>query len=150
MLAEVSSSTPDKNSGNNAVAAKTTIGSPVSQSQRDRQETSFLSELRILRRDGDARARLILNDARSDNTDNTAPYRHQVRGKLGENTVEGYLVSEASGEGQWEFQFSGADHFVPGSLKVDFGELISLDAYRVVFRLSGAPGERMKFRFELR
>jgi hypothetical protein len=53
-----------------------------------------------------------------------------------------------SGKGLWRFDFLGSENFVPGSLKVKSGHVVSVDAHSVTFRIN-EPGERMEFGFEL-
>ncbi len=66
-----------------------------------------------------------------------------------EHLVEAWTSTASPGEGRWEFSFRDSVHFVRGSLVVDSGQVMSLEGDRLVFRLSGAPGERLRFRFRL-
>ena len=111
--------------------------------------TSFSSILSIPHRNGGARGFVVLNDARVDSTSDAAPSSHVVRGLAGRNTIEAHADGEIRGEGFWKFDFSAADHFVPGSLQAGTGTVASLDGRSIVFRLTGAAGERIKFTFEL-
>jgi hypothetical protein len=79
-------------------------------------------------------------------TNNTAPSRHQVQGQKGRNTVEARLVS-GNGEGRWVFDFTSSPHFVAGSLAVESGQVIVQESSRVVFRVSpSAPPIRFRYR----
>ncbi|MGH9461617.1 MAG: PKD domain-containing protein, partial [Vicinamibacteria bacterium] len=111
--------------------------------------TSFMSSLKGGDPDAVARGRVVINSAQADATGSSAPFRHSARGRE-ENTVEAYSESGLEGEGLWQFDFSGDQHFIPGSIKVELGQVLSRDAHSVVFRLSGAPGERIKFTYRLR
>jgi len=77
------------------------------------------------------------------------PQRHRARARPGENVVEGRLLSEAGEPGQWRFDFRGTSRFVPGSLRVDSGDVLTLDGQSVVFRVTGKPGPAIRFRFRL-
>jgi PKD repeat protein len=78
-----------------------------------------------------------------------APQKLRLRGRSGENLVEGRLLSEASGGGQWRFDFRDAEGFLPGSLRVDSGDVLSLEATSLVFRVTGKPGPPIRFRFRV-
>ncbi|MGH9463720.1 MAG: hypothetical protein ACRD1X_21165 [Vicinamibacteria bacterium] len=79
-------------------------------------------------------------------TNNTAPFRHQVQGRKGRNAVEARLVS-GSGEGRWVFDFNNSAHFVAGSLAVESGQAIVQESSRIVFRASpSAPPIRFRYR----
>ena len=108
--------------------------------------TSFLS---VPPFDGHARGFVTLNNVRTFNTNNSTPSNHAAQGRLGENEVEAYLATPTDTPGSWRFDFSGADGFVAGSIKVQSGQIIARDSRSVVFRLSGTPGERVKFTFQL-
>ena len=77
------------------------------------------------------------------------PASHVFRALTGRNSIEAHADGEIRGEGFWKFDFSAADHFVPGSLEVAMGTVASFDGRSIVFRLTGAAGERVKFTFEL-
>ncbi len=88
-----------------------------------------------------------MSGARPDNTNNAGPFQHDFEGRRGENTIEAFLSSQASGEGLWKFDFSKSEHYVPGSIQAAQGHVLSIDARHIVFRLSGAADERMKFTY---
>lgn len=97
-----------------------------------------------------AAGNVLLNGAQLDGTTGGAPFRHNVKGRGGENTIEAYTFSPIQGDGVWEFRFSDSPHFVAGSIRVSSGRLVSLDGLSVVFALNRTPGERIKFSYELR
>ncbi len=125
-----------------------TISLPVSQRLADLQ-TSLVSSLTVGARDAVAHGRVVLNDVKVDATNNSAPFRHAIEGRPGENTVEAVLVSQVGRETYWKFDFSQAEHFVPGSIRPEQGSVISLDNRQVVFRLSGATQERIRFKVRM-
>jgi hypothetical protein len=91
-----------------------------------------------------------LNDAlRIDGISNATPSSHPFRGRAGENVIEGHVETSFRENGFWKFDFSGTDGFVSGSLRVQVGTAVSNDGRTLVFRLSGAAGERFRFSFEL-
>jgi hypothetical protein len=109
-------------------------------------EVSFTSQLEL---PAGTSAQIALNEAATVATVAPSPQRHRARARSGENVVEGRLLSEASEGGQWRFDFRGAPKFVPGSLRVDFGEVLTLDGESVVFRVTGKPGPPIRFHFRL-
>lgn len=111
--------------------------------------SSFTSFLGMSPPDGTSRGSVVLNGARVDNTNNVGPFRHDFEGRRGENTIEAFLSPEARGEGLWTFDFDRSEHFVPGSIQAVQGHVLSIDARRIVFRLSGAADTRMKFTYRL-
>jgi len=112
-------------------------------------ETSFTSFLGVPPYDGSARGQVLLNDRRVDSTNSSAPFMHTWRSVGEKNTVEAYTTVPFDGEGFWRFDYSAAENFVAGSLTVEQGRAISRDARAIVFRLSGASGERIKFSYRL-
>ena len=75
-------------------------------------------------------------------------YRHTGRAAKGFQEVEGVLLAPLPGGASWRFSFEGDAAFVRGSLRVDNGEILSREPGAVVFRLNGAPGERVRFRYK--
>jgi len=111
--------------------------------------TSFLSFLEVQPGDRGGRAEVRVNADRVDVVDVSATVHHHLRARAGENMVEAQLLTPVGGGGFWRFDFSGTEHFVAGSLLVEAGNVVSLDAHSVVFRLGGSPGERIQFRYRL-
>jgi len=97
--------------------------------------------------DGTARGDIVLNGVRVGGVDSAGATDARFRGKPGVNTLE--VTSNAEQEGFLRLDWSGAAHFVPGSIKIEYGTVISLDDRTVVFRLNGAPGERLKLTYQL-
>lgn len=93
------------------------------------------------------RAQLTINDAES--VTMTATQQLRVRGRRGENVVEGRLLSDGSEPGQWRLDFSRATGFVGGSLRVDAGQVLARDSHSVVLRLAGTPGSIIRIRFQV-
>ncbi len=107
-------------------------------------EVSFTSELRL---PTGAAAQIGVNDSETISAVSSAPQRHRARARSGENVVEGRLLSESSEPGEWRFDFREAAGFVPGSLRVDSGDVLVLESASVVFRVTGKPGGPVRFRF---
>jgi hypothetical protein len=95
------------------------------------------------------RGELLLNGQSLGPIASSSPRRVPVQARNGVSIVEAWTTGAASGEGRWEFAFDKSPHFAAGSLQVETGQVLSLSSDRVVFRLSGAPGERVRFRFRL-
>jgi hypothetical protein len=109
----------------------------------------FLSQIEL---PSAASAQIAINDSEKLSTGGPAPMRHRARGRSGENLIEARLLSESAVEGQWRFDFRESASFVPGSLHVDSGDVLSVDRTSVVFRVTGQtgmPGAPIRFRFRL-
>jgi hypothetical protein len=153
----VSANENDPNSANNQSSVEVTVfrnGSEVLEEQSrspgtHRLDTSFISFLGVEPLDGSAAGNVLVNDSQIGTTNNSSPLRHQLKGRRGRNTIEAYTITRLSAEGFWRFDFSGAQHFVAGSIRVEAGEVISSTAHSVVFRMSGRPGEAVKLSFLL-
>jgi hypothetical protein len=114
------------------------------------RRATFASFLEVPPQDGNVRGFLVLNDAaRIDGISNSTPAVHPFRGRGGENVIEAHLEAAFQETGFWKFDFSGTDRFVSGSLRAQTGTAVSNDGRTLVFRLSGAAGERVRFSFEL-
>jgi hypothetical protein len=137
--------TADPNPANNTATAQ----NPVAWGQRTSSASFTLTSLlRFTQTDERSTANVVLNGVRVDTTTSGAPFQHRFEGRPGKNTIEAYLPG-AGNEGLWRFDFSGAQAFLAGSFRVEAGEVVSRDAYAIVFRLSGTAGERVRFSFEL-
>jgi hypothetical protein len=112
--------------------------------------TSFTSSLKPSTVVGRIDAQVVLNGNQVDVTDNRTPYRHQLNGRAGTNTVEAYITSALQTQVFWQFDFAGAEGIVPNSLRVEMGSVMTKSSHSVTLRLSGAPGERIKLSFRLR
>jgi hypothetical protein len=97
--------------------------------------------------DGTIGGQLLVNGTPVNRTDNSAPFRHQLRGEVGENTIEGYLVSPPDREVLWKFDFTQTEDFLAGSINANQGQVMSLGPRWIIFRLNGEPGERIKFTY---
>jgi PKD repeat protein len=109
-------------------------------------EVGFQSQLEL---PAGTNAQIALNESSTIDVVAPAPRRHRVRARAGENVVEARLLAESAGPGQWRFDFRGAIRFVRGSIRVDSGEVLTLDGESVVFRVTGKPGPPIRFRFRL-
>ena len=113
------------------------------------RDVTFTSALELPDGSEGVSARIKINDAGVVTTTASSRQQHRLRGRSGENVIEGRLVSEASGPGRWRFDFSGAVNFVAGSLRVDSGQVLVRESHSVVFRVTGKPGPIVRFRFRL-
>jgi hypothetical protein len=141
--ASVTSDTSDPNTGNNTRSATVPQRSGRIPETID---TSFVSRLDVPPGDGSVRGQVVLNEASMQETNNSTPFRHQVQGQKGRNTVEARLVA-GTGEGRWVFDFTSSPHFVSGSLAVESGQVVVQEGSRIVFRVSpSAPPIRFRYR----
>lgn len=138
--------TSDPAPGNNgggtiatAVSLKANTAAPL--------EAAFVTEIQSSTR-GQVQASLELNGTETSVADDTGPRRQVMKARTGRNIVVGYAAGANLDGALWRIDFSRSRHFRPGSLVVEAGDVVSLDAYRVVFRLSsGAP--RVRFQFQM-
>ncbi len=65
----------------------------------------------------------------------------------GENRIEAVLVETAGRAGTWTIELSDAESIQAGSIRVVAGEVESIGATAVTFRLKGEAGERVVFTF---
>lgn len=128
----------------------TSPGLEVRRMTADWIQTSFVSHLVSPGSSERLAGQVILNQSRVDLTDDSTPFRHDLRGRAGKNTVEAVIVSGNDREIFWRFDFSASERFVAGSIQVDGGQVLSRDGRSVVFRMTGARGERVRWSFRLR
>lgn len=74
--------------------------------------------------------------------------RVSARGQPGTNRVEALLVDGKGQPGRWGFDLTATRRRVDG-LRIVAGQTVSVSPSQVVFALSGRPGERIVFSFEL-
>lgn len=112
-----------------------------------RLTTRFTSQLELPPGDGSTRAQVVLNGARTDTTDNSQPFLHDVSGSSGENTIDATLLSAPQGDGLWRFDFRNAPHFEASSFVVESGQVVVHQPRQLVFRVtSGVRRVRFKYR----
>ena len=114
-------------------------------SEAARLRTSFVSEISGGPR-GAVHASLELNEHVA--TDNTSPRQIASLGVAGENLAAGFARATRLEGVLWRFDFSRAEHFESGSLRVELGDVVSIGSHTVVFRLVGTQGQ-VRFRFRL-
>jgi hypothetical protein len=112
-------------------------------------QSSFTSYLMFPPTQGRLESRVNINGTQSDVTDNSAPHTHRMNGKRDWVTVEGYLTSGSTQPVFWRFDFAASEHFDPGSLHVESGVVALQESHSIIFRLSGNPGERIRFTYRL-
>ena len=69
--------------------------------------------------------------------------------KDGENRTEVTIVEGAGKAGTWTIDFSGSESVRAGSIRLLAGQIESIAATSVIFRLKGTPGERLHLRQEV-
>jgi hypothetical protein len=110
-----------------------------------RPEASTLLWASDLRLEG-GRVQVIFNGS-------TASYPERGRSlastriKDGDNRVEATVVNAAGKAGSWTIDLSSSPAVQAGSIRVLAGEIESVGANAVTFKLKGTPGERIAFTF---
>ncbi len=98
--------------------------------------------------DGRSRGRIVSNDSEAFEVTNAGPVVHHFAVVAGENRVEATLLGGASrSRGVWRFDFSGAPRFVPGSIRVDSGQVYGQGARFVAFTVE--EGSSLRFRYQV-
>jgi hypothetical protein len=90
---------------------------------------------------------IILNGSESSFV-GTGPSRITSRGQPGSNRIEALLVDGEGRAGKWRFDLAATRLPVDG-LRVVAGQTVSISPREVVFALTGRPGERIVFTFDL-
>jgi hypothetical protein len=91
---------------------------------------------------------VILNDTHSRGMRGSGPTEIHVKALDGQNNVEAISEQPVPGGFYWKFDFAGTQHLVPGSFRVEQGQISFIDAHTLVLRLNGSAGERIRFRFD--
>ncbi len=73
--------------------------------------------------------------------------RARVQGTAGTNRFEAQVAGQATSEGFWTFGFGQSQGFVPGTLRVESGDVVSLSPESVTFRIGRGVGPPMRFTF---
>jgi hypothetical protein len=129
-------------------SATDTFQLPVSQRVESHTASHPMAVISLLRAEG-AAGRVVLDDARVDVTESMIPFRHEFAARRGEHHIEAVVARPGTGDVMWEFDFSSADHFVPGSLRAEAGQVLAVTSRRILFRSNGTPGERLRFSFDV-
>jgi hypothetical protein len=138
-----SAAQPDPVPGNNSASATTNVTMSLLP-ERENAFFEFRSFLEIEPLDGAVRGRILVNGVSAETVTNSGPFLHRLSGAPGENRVEAF-VEGGGRSGFWRFELA-ADG-IPGSLRVEQGQVVSLDGQSVVFKLNG--GEPVRFTFRL-
>jgi hypothetical protein len=128
----------------NGLGLTATLRTPINE-----LKSSFTSHLMFSPSQGRLESHVNINGTQLDVTDNSAPHTHRTNSKRDWNTVEGYLTSRSTQAVFWRFDFAASETFNSCSIRVETGVVASQETHSIVFRLSGDPGERVKFTYRL-
>jgi Domain of unknown function DUF11 len=144
--ASVSLASPaDPNSSNNSAKVTTRI-LPLSDGPPAERDVNYRSSIVVEPRDGSVRGQILVNGSSFQATDNSGDFSYTARVHDGANRVETRLVLPASTSGLWRFDFGATAELVPGSFRVESGQLLSQDGSSIVFAVGrGAPPPRFIF-----
>jgi hypothetical protein len=81
--------------------------------------------------------------------DDREPRRHEVSVASGVVRVEGAVLAARNPGALWELDFSSSEALA-APLRVEAGTAVVVEGRRVVFRLEGGPGERLRVLLEMR
>ena len=136
--AEVFASSFDPNPGNNVATESTNVVMALREVPAGELELTYRSTLSVKPHDGSVRGRIMVNESTAQETDNASPHIHHAKARPGENRFEAHFESGA--DGFWRFDFSSSANFVIGSIRVQSGQVRSLDGQSVVFALPASSG----------
>ena len=148
-MATVATDTFDPAIGNNdsvvVVTASSRCNDDIDQTRMfDVPRLDFTTRLDI-DASGSTHGRVIVNGLHSVMVNRGAPIRGSVEGQIGRNTIEAHVVGSADAEGRFSFRFGNGDSFVPGRIRVESGDVLSLTADAVTFRVKEGTAERFRF-----
>ena len=143
VTATIFGGTSDPNPGNDSRSVNTMI--PLKAG--DALETSFLSEIQSAS-SGQVQASIEMNGLGTATTQGAGPSRHRMKPQPGPNVVAGYAAAADLEGALWKLDFSQTEGFVPGSIAVESGDVVSAASHAVVFRLAGIE-TRIGFRFRM-
>jgi len=121
----------------------------ATESRSKRTEVSFTSHLDLPDGNQNQRVQISLNATGAETTSGTTPQQHHLSARAGENIVEARLLTQPSGPGRWHFNFQTTRNLIPGTLRIESGEVLTLDQRRVVFRVPAKTTIVIRFRFTL-
>jgi hypothetical protein len=142
--ASISGGTSDPSPGNNSSGNIPTI---VTLKAGADLETSFVSEIQS-GTPGQVQASIEMNGLGTSATRGGGPSRHRMKPQPGPNVLAGYAAAPDLEGALWKLDFSQTEGFVPGSIAVETGDVVSAATHIVVFRLAGSE-TRIRFRFRM-
>jgi len=138
--------------GSNVPSMTPSVNVTVTSSQRAGDDAptrlAFRAFLDVEPYDGRVQAQITINRSIARTVANTGSIDLRGPARRGENTVE---IPALAGDtpGFVRFDFTGSRGFVPGSLRVDLGDVYSIDGSTIAFRVGvGAPPARFTFEVE--
>ena len=97
-----------------------------------------------------ASGQIRINESSAAHVDAGVARTIRTKGQAGRNVIEAELPAAFRRTGFWRFDFAGFPEFVPGSLVVESGQVLSLDARSIVFAVRDDRPPPIQFRFDLR
>lgn len=140
--ASVLSSVPDPVAGNNSASQSTRVTSTLRAERSATVRVTYRSALEAGRED---RGYIILNSNDFTQLNGASVRVITASGRGGENHLEAALETPIVGQAVWRFDFSGSEHFVPGSLRVDAGRVLAMEAHSVAFAVQDLSPIRLRF-----
>jgi hypothetical protein len=144
VTATIFGGTSDPTPGNDSRS----VGTTVTLKAGDAFETSFVSEIQS-GSPGQVQASIEMNGIATSTTHGGGPSRHRMKPQPGPNVLAAYAAAPDLEGALWKIDFSQTEGFVPGSIAVEAGEVVSVSTHIVLFRLAGSESRiRMRFRME--
>jgi hypothetical protein len=90
-----------------------------------------------------------VNDSETIASTSGSPQQYRAGAREGENLFDGRLLAPANGPGRWRFDFARTSGFVPGSLRVESGDVLAMETHGVVFRVDSESTAPIRFHFRI-
>ena len=112
------------------------------------RDITYRSSIAVEPRSGQVRGQIVLNGGSFQATDNSGDFAYTAPVYDGLNRIETRLEAPSGSSGFWPFDFGTAREFVPGSIRVELGQVLSQDGASIVFAV-GRRAPPPRFTFEI-
>lgn len=145
--ATVQSATRDPVPGNNQDTETKVLRRPLNLISLSDFESSFVSTITTPGRNGSLMGNVQANGVPLSSVNDATSFRHRVH--AASETVEVTGTLESAGQGLWRFDLDG-ERALPGSIESLEGQVLGRGPLAITFRLTGRPGERIRFTYRHR
>ena len=126
--------TTDPVGSNNSASESTRVTSTLKTTESTYTvRVTYRSVLDVETREPGVHGQILINGSVRHVVAAGAAISRHFDGRRGVNRFEASFVAKSGLEGPWRFDFSGSDSYQPGSIRVESGQVSSLDGFSVVF-----------------
>jgi hypothetical protein len=134
----------DTNSSNNSASFVTPIA--LTDGPAAERDMTYRSSIAVEPRSGQVRGQILVNGGSFQETDNSGDFAYAAPVREGLNRIETRLDIPTGSSGFWRFDFGASRDFVPGSIRVELGQVVSQDGATILFAVGRrAPPPRFTF-----